>query len=87
MPSSTVSSKGQVTIPKRVREALRLDTGDRVRFVIRDDGVVELVPETVDVMDLVGVLTPADGRQVTIDEMNDAIERAVAGRGKKTRRK
>ncbi|MEQ9322546.1 MAG: AbrB/MazE/SpoVT family DNA-binding domain-containing protein [Polyangiaceae bacterium] len=86
MSSSTVSSKGQVTIPKRIREALRLDTGDRVRFVIRDDGVVELVPETVDLMDLVGVLEPADGRQVTIDGMNDAVERAIAGRDAKRRK-
>lgn len=87
MSSSTVSSKGQVTIPKRVREALRLDAGDRVRFVIREDGVVELVPETVDLMDLVGVLEAPDGRHVTIEEMNERIESAAAGRSKKAHRK
>ena len=77
MPTSTVSSKGQVTIPKEVRDALRIDTGDRVLFVVRDDGVVELRPETVDLMDLVGILEPADGRHVTIDGMSEAIGQAL----------
>ncbi len=78
MPSSTVSSKGQVTIPKEVREALRVDTGDRVLFIVRENGVVELRPETVDLLDLVGILEPPDGRHVTIEEMNEGIGRAVA---------
>lgn len=78
MPTSTLSSKGQVTIPKEVRDALRIDTGDRVLFVVREDGVVELRPETVDLLDLVGILEPPDGRHVTIEEMNEGIGQAVA---------
>ncbi len=77
MPCSTVSSKGQVTIPKEVRKALRVDTGDRVLFVVREDGVVELRPETVNLLDLVGILEPSDGRHVTIEEINEGIGRAV----------
>lgn len=40
MPSSTVSSKGQVTIPQEVRERLGLRAGDRVEFVTEGDRVV-----------------------------------------------
>lgn len=87
MPGSTVSSKGQVTIPKEVRDALRLDTGDRVLFVVRDDGTVELRPETVDLLDLVGMLEPRGGKHVSIEEMNEAIAGAAAGRRKGSGRK
>ncbi len=78
MPTATLSSKGQVTIPKDVRDALRLDTGDRVLFLLREDGVVELRPQTVDLLDLVGILEPPNGRHVTIEEMNAATGRAVS---------
>jgi AbrB family looped-hinge helix DNA binding protein len=38
MPTATVTSKGQVTIPRKVREALRLRPGDRVDFVLGEEG-------------------------------------------------
>jgi len=39
---TTVTQKGQVTIPKRVREQLGLKPGDQVEFGLTDDGRVEL---------------------------------------------
>lgn len=39
---STVSSKGQVTIPASVRRAIGVRTGDKILFVRRDDGTVSL---------------------------------------------
>jgi AbrB family looped-hinge helix DNA binding protein len=66
-----------VTIPKEVRESLRIGPGDRVTFVMRDDGVVELRPETIDLNDLYGVLRHK-GRSVTIDRMSRDIAGAVA---------
>ncbi|MEA3412579.1 MAG: AbrB/MazE/SpoVT family DNA-binding domain-containing protein [Pseudomonadota bacterium] len=77
MPTSTLSSKGQVTIPKEVRDALHLDAGDRVLFVVREDGVVELRPQTVDLRDLVGMLKPPEGKHLTVEEMDEAIGEAV----------
>jgi antitoxin PrlF len=73
MPAATMTSKGQVTIPKAVREALRLDAGDRVLFLVREDGVVEMRPENVDLKDLVGILK-AEGKRLTVEEMDDAIQ-------------
>ncbi len=39
MPAAIVTSKGQITIPKAVREALGVETGDRIDFVESDAGV------------------------------------------------
>jgi len=78
MPGSTLTSKGQVTIPKPVREALGVHAGDRISFVVRDDGVVELRPETVDLRELFGVLD-ARGKKVTVEEMGEAVAEAAEG--------
>jgi antitoxin PrlF len=76
MPTATVTSKGQITIPKGVRETVGLQAGHRVSFEVREDGVVEMHPETVDLMSLCGIIKPAV-RGVTLDAMDDAIRRAV----------
>jgi len=86
MPEAKLTSKGQVTIPKEVREALDIDAGDRVQFFIRDDGVVELRPQTVDLRDLYGLLAH-EGEALTVEEMNDAIGRAVVDEYEKSVRK
>jgi len=79
MPTATLSSKGQVTIPKKIREALRLEVGDRLAFEIRDDGVVEVHPETVDILSLCGTIKPKV-RGVTLEKMKKDIARAAARR-------
>jgi AbrB family looped-hinge helix DNA binding protein len=72
MPAAKVTSKGQVTIPKEVRQALGVEPGDRVSFVLRSDGVVELVARTGSLLDLAGVL--GERRLgVTVDDMDAAI--------------
>jgi len=86
MPSSTVTSKGQVTIPKEVRDKLRIGTGDRLSFVVREDGVVELRPETADLRVLYGVLE-YKGKPRSIEEMDEAIRDAVAEPGRRTDRR
>ena len=86
MPSSTVTSKGQVTIPKEVRDRLRIGTGDRLSFVVREDGVVELRPETADLRVLYGVLE-YKGKPRSVEEMDEAIRDAVAEPGRRTDRR
>jgi len=76
MPTATVTSKGQVTIPKAVRDTLGIGAGDRVAFVVRDDGVVELRPETIDLRELYGALA-GSGRRMTIEEMSEGVVEAV----------
>lgn len=79
MPSSTLTSKGQITLPKEIRDSLELEPGDRVAFRLRADGVVELVPETVDLMSLRGVFKPRV-RGVTVEAMNEAIRKSAGRR-------
>ena len=80
MPTATVTTKGQITIPKVIRVALNLSAGDRVSFRMREDGVVELEPETVDLMSLRGVLKPVV-RGVTLEDMETAIAEGAAAMG------
>ena len=56
MSESTVTSKGQITIPKAVREALHLEIGDKVYFDVKDDGTVVLVARNEPVESLFGLL-------------------------------
>jgi antitoxin PrlF len=79
MPSSTLTSKGQITIPRAVREALSLKAGHRVSFILREDGVVEMRPETVDLMSLFGVIKPRI-KGVSLRAMDEAVRRAASRR-------
>lgn len=68
---SIITAKGQTTIPKAIRDHLRLKPGQRVKYFIHPDGTVVLLP-TVPVTALRGIV-PARGRPVTLEEMDDAI--------------
>jgi AbrB family looped-hinge helix DNA binding protein len=86
MPEATLTSKGQITIPKEVRDALHVDAGDRLQFLVRDDGVVELRPRTVDLRDLYGVLSH-EGKPVSAQDMDAAIGDAIADSFRKSLKK
>jgi AbrB family looped-hinge helix DNA binding protein len=75
MPSTTVTSKGQVTIPKRIREFLRVKSGDRIDFDIDARGSVVVRPAGTDLTALKGLLRRPRRRPVTVAEMNAAIAR------------
>ncbi|PVZ48711.1 AbrB/MazE/SpoVT family DNA-binding domain-containing protein [Thalassobacter stenotrophicus] len=71
MHESTVTVKGQTTLPRDVRAALGLTSGDKVRYVILD-GEVRIL-KACSVKELRGILSKAGQEPVTIDEMNEAI--------------
>jgi AbrB family looped-hinge helix DNA binding protein len=79
MAISTITSKGQTTIPGEIRRHLRLKAGDRIEFLVEPDGKVVLVPATVDASELKGLLAPAP-RRVTLEQMNAAIRRRAGRR-------
>ena len=72
MTTATITSKGQVTIPKDVRIRLGIDTGDRVEFVEIQDGVFQIVAATQDVQALKGIV-PKPKKPVTVEAMKQAI--------------
>ena len=76
MSVSTITSKGQTTIPKEVRDRLHLHAGDRLEFIIQDDAVV-LRAASRDVRELKGFL-PKPKKAVTIEQMNEAIRKRAA---------
>ena len=75
MPTATVTSKGQVTIPKAVRDLLQLEAGDEIDFMLTERGDVVVRPVSVDVRDLRGILERSRRRTVTVEQMNAAILR------------
>ena len=77
MPVATVTSKGQITIPVEVRDALNIRTGTRVQFLPKSDGTWDFIPLTGSVMDLAGFIN-CDGPPVTLEEMDAAIAEAAA---------
>jgi AbrB family looped-hinge helix DNA binding protein len=68
MFTSTLTSKGQTTIPKDIRKRLSLHPGDRLEFVIDEEGQVLVLPASIDASELAGVLTPP-ARPVSVEDM------------------
>lgn len=77
MPNSTLTSKGQITVPKAVREALDVHPGDTLAFRIRDDGIVTVEAVSIDLRELRGAIKPGK-RGITVEAMNEAIRRSAA---------
>ena len=80
MTTATVTSKGQITIPATVRQALNVDAGDRVEFIQLEPGQYLFVAANRSVTELKGMFGKAK-RVVPLDEMNQAI----ASRGSSAR--
>jgi antitoxin PrlF len=73
MAAATVTSKGQITIPARVRVALGVDAGDRIEFVEVGKGEFNIFAATRSVRELNGMLYRKGRKPVSIEEMNAAI--------------
>jgi antitoxin PrlF len=80
MPTATLTSKGQITLPRRVREHLRVGVGDTMDFVISADGEVRVRSGGMEVSALKGLLRRHGRRAVTLDQMDEAIRRGCRAR-------
>lgn len=80
MQESTVTIKGQTTLPRDVRAALGLTSGDRVRYVILDGEVRILKARSV--KELHGVLARPGQAPVTLEAMDEAIASGAAASAK-----
>lgn len=78
MSTATLTSKGQTTIPKDIRELLHLEAGDRLEFVVVGKAVM-LRPAVRKITDLKGFL-PKPAKPVSLDAMDAAIRRRAARR-------
>lgn len=73
MPTATVTSKGQVTVPKKVRQHLHLEEGDQVDFVIDSEGEVHLQPVRGSVERLFGMLHRPGASPVSVEQMHENL--------------
>ena len=79
MLHSTVTSKGQTTIPGKIREALRIKPGDRLEYAIEGDRVTLRVhPGT---RSLKGVLASKKGKRMSFAQIRGAAAAAIRKRG------
>lgn len=83
MAISTITSKGQTTIPKSVRERLHLKTGDRVEFVAQDDGTALIVPATLTLAQLKASMPPPS-KALGLEEIGATVRRHTASRSRRT---
>ena len=77
MPVTTLTSKGQVTIPKVVRKSLCLNVGDKIEFIVTENKEVILRPITKKVDEVFGSLHKPGRKVVSIDDMDAAIKQKV----------
>ena len=83
---SAITVKGQATIPKPVRDHLRLKPGDRVKFFVHPDGTVVLLPK-LPAAALRGIAKTKRRRAATIGEMTSAIAKSAAAAMPRSKRR
>jgi antitoxin PrlF len=81
MPTATLTSKGQITIPLALRTALGLHAGAKLDFVQQDDGF-KVVPLRSGVDTLKGRFSGRVARPMTVAEMDDAVSAQAAERNR-----
>jgi len=70
---SALSSKGQATIPKAVRDYLHIEPGDRIKFFLHPDGSVVILPK-IPISSLKGIVPGNAAHPASLDDMQAAIE-------------
>jgi len=76
MTTATITTKGQLTLPKDVRTALGVGPGDRVDFVRMEDGNFAVLPATHSVKSLKGLI-PKPNKPVSLEDMDRAVARGA----------
>ncbi|MEJ2544226.1 MAG: AbrB/MazE/SpoVT family DNA-binding domain-containing protein [Calditrichaceae bacterium] len=74
---STITSKGQLTLPKEIRRILNLHSGNKVEFILDADGNVKMVPIKASIKEIKGIV-PKPKKTVGLDDMQDAIEKRAS---------
>ncbi len=73
MALATLTSKGQVTIPKQIRESLKLHTGDKIEIIVTEKREAIIRPISKKVDDIFCKLHDPDRKAVTLEAIDDAI--------------
>lgn len=76
MSSATLTSKGQLTLPKEIRDELGLKEGDKVDFE-KKNGQFFIRPRNRSIMELAGILHRPGMKAMTIEEMDEGLAQAL----------
>lgn len=77
MVLATITAKGQITIPKSVRDKLALNTGDKIEFLVTDKKEALIRPKSKKVDDIFGKLHKPGRKAVSVDQMNKKIRQRM----------
>ncbi len=80
MTLATMTSKGQITIPKEIRDSLKLSTGDKIEFILTNSREALLRPVSKKVDEVFGRLYQPNRNPASIEEMNAAIAKRIRAR-------
>ena len=83
---ATLTSKGQVTLPKEIRDALQLDAGAKLDFVLQLDGSVTLRRLESSAMSVAGLLHRKGRPVTTVEDIDRAIGEHLAAKSERVRR-
>ena len=72
---ATITSKGQITIPKDIRDILKVGPGDQIDFIVSDRGEIYISPRTGDIRSLKGLFHKAGRKAASLEDMERAIEK------------
>jgi antitoxin PrlF len=81
MPFSTLTSKGQITIPNSIRKRFHLRAGNRLEFRVTKDGDIRLSPVNLTVDDVFGMLKRPGKPGHSVEAMNEAVAKRFRQRG------
>ncbi len=81
---ATVTTKGQVTLPKAIRDQLKIEAGTQLDFKVNADGSISARPLKRSALSIVGLLHRPGRSAVTVEQMNDAIAHGAAERHQRT---
>lgn len=83
MEQAKVTSKGQITIPKNIREKLNIKPGDKVNFIVDNEGEVKIYPQKKPIESLRGILHRPGQKSLSVEEMNEGITEYLKEKYKK----
>jgi AbrB family looped-hinge helix DNA binding protein len=80
MVQARLTGKGQVTIPKTIRDYLHIDTGSKIDFVIDENGEVKIISLNIALESLSGILHRPRMKAVSLADMEEAIAQGASDR-------
>jgi AbrB family looped-hinge helix DNA binding protein len=82
MALATITTKGQVTIPKKIRENLKLNTGDKIEIIVTENGEAIIRPVSKKVDDIFRKLHKDGRKPLSLEAMDDAIRNRMKNKFK-----